>query len=75
MFNFNNVSHGYLKKLGAKNIKYIGNLKYTQSEQKLLGIDRNTKKFLNQKNLVCFEALILMRKILWLNSQKIKEKV
>jgi len=49
----NNVSHGYLKKLGAKNIKYIGNLKYTQSEQKLLGVDRNTKKFFKSKKIWC----------------------
>ena len=44
-----------LKKLGAKNIKYFGNLKYSQSENEKIEIDSQTIKSLFQKNcMVCF---------------------
>ena len=45
----NNESQNYLRILGAKKIKYIGNLKYSQSEQKIYEIKKNTKKFLKSK--------------------------
>ena len=41
----NNESKKFLKKLGAKKIKYIGNLKYAQSEQKVDNLKNNVHKF------------------------------
>ena len=49
----NNESQKYLKKLGAKKIKYIGNLKYTQSELKTDEIKKNIKKFIKSKIVWC----------------------
>ena len=49
----NNESRKYLQKLGAKKIKYIGNLKYAQSEQKLKKIKNNIKKFIKFKKVWC----------------------
>ena len=49
----NNESRKYLQKLGAKKIKYIGNLKYAQSEQKLKKIKNNIKKFIKSKKVWC----------------------
>ena len=49
----NNESQNYLRILGAKKIKYIGNLKYSQSEQKIYEIKKNTKKFLKSKKVWC----------------------
>ena len=39
----------YLKKLGVKNIKHIGNLKFSQSENEEVNIDINFKKFISKK--------------------------
>jgi 3-deoxy-D-manno-octulosonic-acid transferase len=49
----NNESQKYLEKLGAKKIKYIGNLKYTQSELKIDKIKKNIKKFIKSKIVWC----------------------
>tara|TARA_Y100000389_G_scaffold198088_1_gene233947 strand:- start:850 stop:2106 length:1257 start_codon:yes stop_codon:yes gene_type:complete len=49
----NYESKKYLKKLGAKNIKYIGNLKYAQSEQKINAINNNIKTFMKSKKIWC----------------------
>jgi len=46
-------SKKYLKKLGAKNIKFIGNLKFSQSETESLELDKSLKNFLKSKNLWC----------------------
>ena len=46
-------SYGYLKKLGFKNVKFIGNLKYSQAENENLNIDKNLKKFLHTSNSWC----------------------
>jgi 3-deoxy-D-manno-octulosonic-acid transferase len=43
----------YLKKLGAKNIKYFGNLKYSQSESDKIEIDAQTRKFISKKTSWC----------------------
>tara|TARA_Y100000591_G_scaffold323989_1_gene342685 strand:+ start:109 stop:1365 length:1257 start_codon:yes stop_codon:yes gene_type:complete len=43
----------YLKKLGAKKVKYIGNLKYTQSEQKIDDINKNIKSLIKSKKVWC----------------------
>ncbi len=42
-----------LKKLGAKNIKYFGNLKYSQSENEKIIIDYQTKKFFSKRIVWC----------------------
>ncbi len=43
----------FLKKLGAKNIKYFGNLKYAQSENDKISMDKQTKKFISKKIAWC----------------------
>ena len=43
----------YLKKLGVKNIKHIGNLKFSQSENEEVNIDINFKKFISKKKIWC----------------------
>ena len=43
----------FLKKLGAKNIKYSGNLKYSQSENEKIEIDSQTIKFISRKTAWC----------------------
>ena len=47
------VSQKYLKKLGANNIKFIGNLKYSQSEKEKIFISKNLKKFTSKKTIWC----------------------
>ncbi len=46
-------SKKYLKKLGANNVKYFGNLKFSQSENQSIKIDKNLKNFLIKKNSWC----------------------
>ena len=46
-------SKKYLKKLGAKNIKFIGNLKFSQSENESLGLDKSLVNFIKSKNSWC----------------------
>ncbi len=43
----------YLKNLGAKNIKYFGNLKYSQSENEKIQIDRQIIKFISSRKVWC----------------------
>ena len=49
----NNISKFYLKKLGAINVKLIGNLKYSQSENEKIGLDSKLKKFIISKKTWC----------------------
>ena len=49
----NNESKKYLKKLGSHKIKYIGNLKYTESNQKIDNLNKNLKKFIKTKKVWC----------------------
>ena len=49
----NRETVGFLKKLGAKNIKYFGNLKYSQSENEKTEIDSRTIKFISSKTVWC----------------------
>ena len=49
----NKESIGYLKKLGAKNIKYFGNLKYAQSEIDKIKISKKLIKFFSNKTTWC----------------------
>ena len=46
-------SKKYLKKLGAENVKFIGNLKFSQSESESLELDKSLRNFLKSKNLWC----------------------
>ena len=46
-------SKRYLKSLGAKKIKYIGNLKFTESEKKIDVLDKTLKKFFLSKKIWC----------------------
>ncbi len=43
----------FLKKLGAKNIKYFGNLKYSQSENEKIEIDNQTIRFISKRTSWC----------------------
>ena len=43
----------FLKKLGAKKVKFIGNLKFTQSEHKIRNIENNLKIFTKSKKVWC----------------------
>ncbi len=43
----------YLKKLGVKNIKYFGNLKFSQSESDRIEISDNIKKFIKKRKVWC----------------------
>ena len=49
----NKETVSFLKKLGAKNIKYFGNLKYSQSENEKIEIDDQTTKFISKKTVWC----------------------
>jgi 3-deoxy-D-manno-octulosonic-acid transferase len=46
-------SKKYLKKLGAKNIKFFGNLKFSQSEKKMEGLNINLEKFIGSRKTWC----------------------
>lgn len=43
----------YLKKLGAKNIKFLGNLKFSQSENQIMNLDKNLKKLIISRKSWC----------------------
>ena len=43
----------YLKKLGAKKIKYFGNLKFSQSELEKVEFNKNIRKFIKNKKVWC----------------------
>ena len=49
----NKETVGFLKKLGAKNIKYFGNLKYSQSENEKIEIDQQTLNFISKRTSWC----------------------
>ena len=49
----NKETVSFLKKLGAKNIKYFGNLKYSQTENEKIDIDNKTIKFISKKTAWC----------------------
>ena len=52
-FSSSKRSYQYLKKLKFKNVKFIGNLKYAQSELDNFEINKNLKKFLSSKKAWC----------------------
>ncbi len=43
----------YLKKLGAKNTKFLGNLKFSQSENQIMSLDKNLKKLIISRKSWC----------------------
>ena len=49
----NKETVSFLKKLGAKNIKFFGNLKYSQSENEKIVIDSQTLNFISRKTAWC----------------------
>ncbi len=49
----NNESKYYLKSLGVKKVKFIGNLKFSESEKKRYQINKDLKKFLSSKKVWC----------------------
>ena len=46
-------SKRYLKKLGAKNVEFVGNLKFSQSESIDSELNTNLKKFIRSRNSWC----------------------
>ena len=46
-------SYNYLKRLNFRNIRFIGNLKYSQAESENLYLDKNLDKFLSINNYWC----------------------
>ncbi len=48
-----NESKYHLKSLGAKKVKFIGNLKFSESEKEQFKINKNLKKFLSSKKVWC----------------------
>ena len=46
-------SFKYLKYLGVRNIKFIGNLKFSQSQKEKINIDKKLKKILQNKKIWC----------------------
>ncbi|MDB3888273.1 3-deoxy-D-manno-octulosonic acid transferase [Candidatus Pelagibacter sp.] len=48
-----NQSLVFLNKLGAKNVKLIGNLKFSQSEKEIPKINRKLKNFIDKKTTWC----------------------
>ena len=52
-FSSSNESKKFLEKLGAKNVKFIGNLKYSQSENEEVSLSKKLKKFLSNKKTWC----------------------
>ena len=46
-------TYNFLKKLDAKNIKFIGNLKFAQSEDKIFSINKGLKEFFKKKKIWC----------------------
>jgi 3-deoxy-D-manno-octulosonic-acid transferase len=71
----NNESKNYLEKLGAKKIKYIGNLKYTHSEQKVDKLKKTITNFIKLKKTWCASSTHFdEEKLCGLIHKKLKKK-
>ncbi len=71
----NKETVGFLKKLGAKNVKYFGNLKYSQSESEKIEIDNQTINFISKKTTWCASSTHnLEEKFVGLVHNKLKKK-
>ena len=65
----------YLKKLGAKKIKYFGNLKYSQSENEKIELNDQTIKFISKRTVWCASSTHNSEeKFVGLVHNKLKEK-
>ena len=67
----------YLDILGAENIKFIGNLKYSQSENNIKKINKKLRKFISRKKVWCASSThpgeericaIAHKNLLWISS-------
>ncbi len=67
-------SFKYLKKLKFRNVKFIGNLKYSQSELENLDLDIGLKKFLNNKKAWCASSTHDPEEIFAAQTHKILKK-
>jgi len=68
-------SKKFLKFLGAKNIKYVGNLKFTESEKKLDILSNDLKKFFFSKKIWCASSTHNMEEQICANvHKKLKNK-
>tara|TARA_B110001454_G_C12646901_1_gene403689 strand:+ start:1 stop:699 length:699 start_codon:yes stop_codon:yes gene_type:complete len=68
-------SKKYLKLLGVKKIKYIGNLKFSQTENNEYKLNNNLKKFFISKKIWCAASTHnTEEKICALTHKKLKEK-
>ena len=63
-------SKKYLKSLGAKKIKYIGNLKFTQSDKIKNELNNNLKRFFSTKKIWCASSTHGIEEILCANVHK-----
>jgi alpha-amylase/alpha-mannosidase (GH57 family) len=63
-------SKKYLKLLGAKNISYIGNLKFTQSEKKTNELNDNIKKFFLTRKIWCASSTHELEEKICANTHK-----
>ncbi len=70
----NNETYKFLSKFKPKKLKFIGNLKFTQSENKIYSIDQNLKNFLNKKKLWCASSTHKTEEIFCANAHAILKK-
>ena len=69
-------SANYLKRLNAKNIKYLGNIKYSNSEQDKQTVNKNLRKFFKKKNIWCASSTHETEEILCANTHtNLKRKI
>ena len=69
-FSSDNKSKSYLYKLGVKNIKTYGNLKFTQSENENVKIDLKIKNFLKMKKVWCASSTHYPEELICANVHK-----
>ena len=67
-------SYKYLKKLHFRNVKFIGNLKYAQSELDNININKNLKKFLSNKLSWCASSTHYPEELFAAKTHKILKK-
>ncbi len=73
-FSSSKKSFKYLKELNFRNIKFIGNLKYAQSELDNFEINKNLKKFLSNKKIWCASSTHNPEELIVAQTHKILKK-
>ena len=63
-------SKRYLQLLGAKKIKYLGNLKFAQSEKNIKNLNSNLKKFFSNRKIWCASSTHGIEEIICANVHK-----